>query len=277
MSLYDRVVRVDVQPRGGTGISIEDLRVSFDVTKTHTEATNTATIEVYNLSREHRGQLSGKHADVRLYAGYREDAGAALIFVGESGLVHSKMETTNAITVIEAQDGIKELREFRVSLSYKPGASVLQVLQGCASKIGLPLRASIEVTGVYPRGFSYLGPVKEALDMACRRGNVRWSIQDAGLLILPKDKPSYSLGLMLSPETGMIGSPERITYTEGDLDGDEESRPEWKVTSLLQPLVLPTHQVQVRSNLLSGTFLVETVHHVGDTHGPEFITELELK
>lgn len=282
MSLFDRVAAVDIQPQGGSGIRAKYLngigsRIIFDVTRTHTETSNTATISIYNLSHEHRAQLQGKNAKVRLYAGYKEDTGAEQLFMGTSSFINSRREPPDVITEIQAQDGIKELREFRVSLSYKPGVSVQQVLTGIAGKLGIPLRAAVSAQGTYEKGYVFLGPVKEALDQVCRRANLQWSIQDVALLILPRGKSWNSIGVLISPETGMIGSAERINYIKGDLDGDPVKKPEWKVVTLLQPKIIPTHRVQVQSKDLTGTLMVETVHHYGDTSGGPWYTELELK
>lgn len=276
MSLFDRVASVDVQAESGKALHIEGNRISFDVTKTRTEASNTAEVLIYNLSAESRARLQERNAFVRLFAGYRENTGLEALFIGEADFIHSRREIPDIVTKIEIQDGIKELREYRVSLSYKPGATAQQVLQGIASALSLPLRSTVSAAGEYPRGYSFLGPAKESLDQVCRKAGLEWSIQDGSLLILPMSSDAGNVGLLISPETGLIGSAERINYSEGELAGDMSAKPQWKIVSLLQPKVLPAHRIKIRSADLNGYFVVDTVRHRGDTRGHDWYTEMEL-
>ena len=60
------------------------------------------------------------------------------------------------------------------------------------------------------------------------------------------------------------------------LDGDTDAKPQWRVRSLLRPDLGPGLSVQIDSLDLKGSFLIDSAHHVGDTFGNEWTTELEL-
>lgn len=55
--------------KGGSGIKVTDLRMTFDIKKSSDENPNTATIEIYNLNPEHQNLLLKEWADIQLMAG----------------------------------------------------------------------------------------------------------------------------------------------------------------------------------------------------------------
>lgn len=289
MPLFDRRAAVEVETLSGEALRVDGLRIAFDVLKTRTSATNTCEVNIWNLSPDSRAKIREKDAFFRVLAGYGED-GLEQIFVGRAQFALSQRDTPDFVTRIEVQDGVRELREFRVSVSFRPGATVQQVLLELVRLLRLPLRQAFSASGSYPRGYTYVGPVKEALDQVCRRAGLEWSVQDGQILITAERiGRGQDTALVISPETGLIGSPERINYIKGELDGDDSGAakrgenadetpdPEWRVLSLLRPRVLPADIVEIRSETIEGRFLVDSVRHSGDTRGQDWYTELELR
>ncbi len=74
----------------------------------------------------------------------------------------------------------------------------------------------------------------------------------------------------IDEENGMIGSPE---FGKPSRRG---KAPEVTIRTLLYPEIRPGHPVKVASRDLNGTFKVKNVKHRGDTHGPDWMTEVEI-
>jgi len=81
--------------------------------------------------------------------------------------------------------------------------------------------------------------------------------------------------VLLTPDTGLIGSPERSDDIEETQSG-ERKRLGWRVKSLLNPQIRPGDRLQIKSAEVDGVFRAENVNHFGDTEGGDWYTEAEV-
>ena len=147
--MYSRVVYADFELKSGDVLRAEDLRIEFQILKTKKSEANTAEIRISNLSRDTRNLIREQDALVRLYAGYEDDLGAALIFVGNSQMIVHRFETPDIVTHIEAKDGQRTLRETRVSLAYGNRISAQALLNRLAGDLGVALRQDFAIPGFW--------------------------------------------------------------------------------------------------------------------------------
>jgi hypothetical protein len=91
------------------------------------------------------------------------------------------------------------------------------------------------------------------------------SVQNGELQILPKGKPLNVLAVKLSPNTGLIGSPEL------------GSKGVVKLVSLLNSEIYPGRKIQVLSESVTGFFRVEACSFIGQTSGNDWYTAIEAK
>lgn len=275
---FDRVVRVDIGPAGGAGKSISDVRVEFECVKTIQAGGNTATVRLYNLLPETRAKLIELHQTLLVYAGYREEAGAKLIFRGAMSYSVSKHRPPEWITELRVGDGAKALREKRIKLSLAPGCKIGEACNATVKEIGFPLvdeDAVAEADGDFAGGFSYIGPADDALREITAAGDLEYSVQDEQIQILPRNGTLKGQAVLLSPSTGLLDSPEPLVQPRKKLSG-AAPKVQWGLRCLLNPLLVPGGAVQVDSAGLSGFFRIENVKHVGDTHGDDWYSALEV-
>ena len=100
----------------------------------------------------------------------------------------------------------------KVSLSYKAGAKVKQVIDDVVKKIGLPLKVdtnSLGINKIFNTGFSFTGDAKTALKKLSSYANLDWSIQNGELKFVVQGKSDGSKLVVLSPNTGLIKTPEK--------------------------------------------------------------------
>jgi len=276
MTFYNRVAALDVELKSGEVQRTENLRIEFQIEKTKDSTANKAEIRVSNLSQETRAKIRERDALVRLYAGHSQDLGLALLFIGNSQHIVNNWETPDVITQIEAQDGQKVLRETRTSFSFSGRISANVILTRLAGALGLPLRRNFNVPGYY-EGFTFNGRAKDGLDQVTRRFGYTWSVVDNEILIVPKAGNTGSVAVRLSPETGLVNTPERMNDQEGEFEEALEKELEWKITSILNSRLNPGALIDLDSKQAKGLFQIEKVRHYGDTRGQDWYSEMEVK
>lgn len=271
MPRFDRRCRISVGEPGGVGVEIDErFRVVFRVLKTLSTESNVSDVRIYDLGESLRNQLLEPGLIMQIEAGY--ESGTEILSLADIARAHIRREPPDIITLLECQDGVTELRDRKVALSFAPGTSVQRVLDKIAQELALGERATgVEVTGEYPQGITLSTTIRDALDRVTRKADVTWSIQDRELQILDRVAASQGEGVLLTPATGLIHSPEEIDNPEA---GSEYRRGfGYRVRSLLNPKIRPGEQIVVESASVTGQFRIDTVEHTGDTRGNDWYTE----
>lgn len=303
MPLFGRVAELVVGKSGGNGILIKDLRVSFGIEKTASETLNNSKISIYNLNPDNRKLVETPNNAVILKAGYSEDIGAITIFVGIIRRSLTIREGVDWVTELELDDGLIAYRDSKFSLTFPPGAKGSDVIAGVAKEFDLPvlpIPADI-ASKTYPNGFSFVGRSRDAMGKVCQYLGAEWSIQNQQIQVLKKGGVAKRTAILLSPETGLIGSPALEAKTLSDKaaakqgittnssgvikrntekNGDIKERLEiqgYKCKSLLQPTILPGDLVKLKSEGIDNFFKVEKVVHSGDNFGADWHSELSLR
>lgn len=303
--LFNRVVSLVIGKEGGSGRELTGLRIAFSIQKGATKSPNQCTCKIWNLSPDTRALVEVIGNVLILKAGYVDDIGAINIFQGDVTRTLTVREGPDWITEIEMQDGLSEFRDTKTSVSFGKGITVRQVVSQIAKTFGLPVRELPDniASKQYPSGFAFVGRSRDALDKACNNLGLEWSIQNREIQIIKKGGVFKQTAIVLSPDSGLIGSPARESKTmtekaaakEGitkkqkgvrvintlDEKGNQEEKLQvngYKVKSLLQPTLEPGGYVQVKSKGIDGEFFrIEELTHVGDTHGNEFHTDITLR
>lgn len=303
--LFDRVASLVIGQEGKQGRELTGLRFAFSIEKQSTKAPNKCTLKVWNLAPETRGLVEAIGNVLILKAGYVQDTGAQTIFQGDVIRALTVREGPDWVTELEMQDGHKEFRDTKASVSYGRGATALQVLGDLSKRFGLPVRElpADVAAKQYPNGFSFVGRLRDAMEKACDYLKLEWSIQNREIQIIKKGGVFQKRAILLSSDTGMVESPmlESKTMTEkaAAKDGITASQPGvrattqrnddgeiervlqvngYKVKSLLQPGLEPGGYVQIKSKSIDGQFFrIEELTHVGDTFGSEWHTNLTLR
>ena len=307
MALFNRVAELIVGQSGKDGILIKDLRFSFSIEKTLTETLNTSTVRIYNLSLSSRKVVETPNNALILKAGYSQDKGPLTIFVGVVRRSLTIREGPDWVTELELDDGLIAYRDTKLTTSFQPGAKAVDVLNFVADQFGLPVRKMPEgiPQKIYPNGFPAVGRVRDAMGKVCNYLGLEWSIQNQEIQIIKKGGSTAKTAIVLSPETGMIGSPELEAKTMSDKlaakqgittksDGvivkksdkllasgkqpkDRLEVQGYKVRTLLQPTLIPGDVVKVEAEGVNNFFKIEKVTHQGDTHGSEWETEINVR
>ena len=207
--LFQRSIRVSFGLANQPFTVVTGLFMQFDVEKTSEKTPNRVRIQITNLNETSRSTLEQKNVIVRLEAGYQNQLDE--LFIGNISKGSSERGGHDWVTSIEAGDGEKAFGTAQVNTTLGPGANTKQVLETLAAALGKGIGSIKGVldTDIFQNGITLTGDVSQRIDEITDKMGLEWSIQDDKLQVLPPDVPSEELGIILTPETGLIGSPVR--------------------------------------------------------------------
>lgn len=286
MTKFNRVANLDIRLTSGkpnfafTGESliVKNLRIIFQITKSLSWSTNQASIQIYNLSFEKRNKLKDYGDELTIFAGYSEDSGSQLLFIGDTTRVSHLFEQPEIISSIECGDGERIINQIITSVSFGTNVSARTIIETVASNVGLDIGYFAPTDNlVYKNGFQFTGMVKDAIAKVAKYLKLTQSIQNKKLYLVPEEGSTEKPPVTISQNTGMVGVPQRYTYKRLDLwiGGPRQG---YKVKTLLRPDILPGDKVRMISEKINvdELFYVDTVKHSGDTYGQSWYSDWEL-
>ena len=297
--LFKRLVSVRVGKAGGAGVNVTGLRIVANIKKTSTPESNTCELSLYNLSENTRNRFMVMNDFVYVEAGHAMAQNKDIVFAGTITSVYTKYERPDIITVIEANDGGYFLRKAKTSRSYAPKVDGTQVIKDLQKDLGLPEQKTVvgiptELNATLEKGFAFLGKTSSAMDKVTKILGVEWSIQNNELKIVPIGQGDKSRTVRLSPETGLLKSPVRVTDLKMGNESEDDTDTEnsigvtgkkkvtakkykgWEFESLLVPKAEPGGIISVDSREIpkNSAFKIVSVTHTIDTHGQEFMSNI---
>lgn len=278
--IFGRYVSLLIGQESTESALIEGFRFSFTMRKTDSEDPNSCVLNVYNLSETTRSRLEQLDDFAFVRAGYTEADNIETIFIGNVTDISTRYESPEIVTQVTISDGEKVINSKKVSVSYKAGAKAKQVIEDLTKKIGLPVKVDLDKLGInqiFNTGFSFAGDAKTALKKVCAYSDLDWSIQNGELKFTIQGKSDGSKLVSLSPQTGLIKTPEKQKVKDNrrkdnkELDG-------WKITSLLVPKAEPGGEVVVSSRITGDNkvYKIIDVQHDGDTEEGNFQTVMNV-
>ena len=266
MKNFDRQYRMSAGPPGSTGFEIGGtspyaIHISFSVQKQELESSNTAKVQVWNLSKQNLATLEAENCCLTLKAGYGNTM--PVILSGTVSHVSTRKDGSDVLTEIEVVDGLMEVRDTWVSLSYAGQVNSKKILDDTAAQMGLTVTYSYNATfSDIPNGFSFVGQAKNALSKACAVSGLEWSIQNGVLQIKKPGDVMNREVYVLSPETGLIEIPERVQISSSDSSGSTQMG--YDLVYLMNGAIGIGDYVQVQSKFLTGFFRVYSLETDGD-------------
>ena len=281
MKNFNRQYRFAAGKAGSTGFEVgattelsrEALHISFNIEKADTETPNSAKFSLWNLNPEQLSILNEEDCVVTLRAGY--DTQMPLCFVGCVSYVETALDGSDRLTSIEAVDGRIELRDSFVSQSYSGKTSTKKIIDDCANKMGVAVSFSYNAEFYeFANGYSFVGPAHLSLDKACASSNLQWQIYNGVLQVKRKNDTMTREVYLLSPDTGLLHIPKKITF--GKSDGNSEGESGWEVEYFLNGAVGIGDYIRLESKFVTGYFRIRTLSMDGDNLEGDWICTARL-
>lgn len=292
-----RRVRVIVSKPGssvGTRFD-ESLRIAFEVTKKDGSTQNECKIKIYNLSKDSLELIRTRNAVIQLYAGYGDVV--PLLYKGIITRVTTDYTSGDVIANIESKRGFLSIprrdpastsplarqvqgyikRTFTAQTSLLDGLRVVvgdikTVAGEYASQIADDLTKVPSTTARAPRALTLSGTPDQVLTSFTGANGLDWWEEDGVIRVVPKGDASREQAFVLSPDSGLIGSPKaKISGKTQKASGAVE------LVCLLNGELRVRRAVQVAgTRTLTGWYLVRKVEHKGDSGwDTEFYTYVE--
>jgi hypothetical protein len=248
------------------------LRVIFQITRALNKDPNTADVSIFNLRKENRSRLQEKGISTIIEAGYVDNI--SQIFGGDLQFGSTVRDGSDWITTIQSGDGSKAYKSARISKSFAGPVPVERVLEVVGKSLGVDLGNLLKKVDKgslrdkfkeFSNGVVLKGKSEKVFQEIVKSMGYSASIQDEEIQMLEPGETIGGKAILLSPGTGLIGSPE---------PGEEGIV---KARSLLQPGLLPGRGVKIEAREVDGFFRVDKVVFSGDTWGDDWYSDLELK
>jgi len=272
--LFGRLIKLKVD-NGRESYYFSDYRINFTASKKGRNASS-CRVSIYNLSENTRNYIFNGNQKIYLSAGYLEESGEEIVYIGDIKSTENRMQRPDIITIIDSGDGAVALCDAQISLSYNPGSDGKQMLREIVDSFKLPKKTNLSliqnIKKIFSNGFNYTGSSQVVLDKICKNMGLTWSIQNDELKVYEDYNTDKSVWIELSSDTGMLGSPNKIKIKQGDKDVDG-----WIIETLLQPKAEPGGVIVVSSAITGNDklFKIVSVEHTGDNFEGDFKTIIE--
>lgn len=239
--------------------SLDNFDIDFTVDFDSDTEPKVQTVSLFNLSKDSTNAIQ-KGSNVILNAGYENNTGS--IVVGNIAYFETKKGITDTQFIMYVVSNLDRWARLTISKTYRAGSRVSFIIRDILSQFGLEVgEFSLLNDFSYKNPRTVNGMLKNVLTELVRETGSRLYIMD-NILYITKPYNGIVTGFLLSPETGLIGSPERI---------EVEEQEGYKVEMLLNHRINVNSVIQINSSVASGNFIV-----VKGTHNGDFITTAEV-
>lgn len=243
--------------------------ISFEAKHSSESTPNEAKVTLYNVHDDTRAKILSEGKRIEIHAGYWPANGerfAGIVFKGQIRKTLTKVDGgVEVVTEIECGDGDDAYARARVRKRTRTPpthAAVTSEIVAAFKAHGISA-GRIEVpdyTEARPRTIDRAA--RRELDDLCRQHDLQWSIQDGVLNVYSRDDTLSDKRLTLSPDTGLIDSPQR---SEHGVD----------IKTLMLPDLRPGQTIRlenryVRNPLAGQEYKIKEITFSGDNFGGEF-------
>lgn len=264
----------------GEGLRLNDLQLTFDISKSSSnkDKTNSASIEVYNLSDEDLRIIDVDYPYASFIAGYR-NIGAKNLFSGQVTDVSTRKSGPDRITQILMGAAYTEINHQMLSSITPPGRTVKDVAEDIRKAIPNVSRGVYNGTNLNNPilyGYPLQGTPKDMLNELSNKYAIDWQIDEDVLYIHDSDRGNterFEDVYIISPESGLIDNAYRA---QGDVrrsakDKVKAQSVQWK--TLLNGDIVAGDIVKLEDTLIQGYYKVTDLRHYGDFRGSSWYTE----
>lgn len=263
-------------------LEIDALQVTFDISKSmnNKKKTNSASIEVYNLTDDQLKILDTDYPAAVFSAGYTNTGGVKRLFAGQVNNVTTRKSGTDRISQIQMGSGYTELNHEVLSQVVPPGKNVQDAIEELRKTIGAD-RGVYNGTNLNNQiiyGYPLSGTPKEMLDELSEKYNLNWQLDGEVLYVNNNDRANtenFNQAYVISEFTGMVEIPYRTTLNKGRSKKDKVKKPGVQFKILLNPAITAGDIIRLEDTLITGWYKVEDIRHTGSWRGSPWYSEIK--
>ena len=249
------------------------LDIDLDINFSDGKDPDVSEVTIYNLSDDSINQIK-KDDYCIVNAGYKHMGNKGNVLSGDIEEVTTTWQGLDKETKIKVTDGGKKWRKAKISKTYKENTKASVIMRDVINIMGYEIvELKPKNDKVYKLGKTVNGFCSDILKMLVKDTESKMFVNKNRIIIRDQEKGTQT-GFVLSPETGLIGSPTLNKDDTGDKSSDvstdkekkenKEEKKTWEVTCLLNPKIETDSIIQVKSKVLNGTFRVIKGKHTKD-------------
>lgn len=267
----------------GSGWDIRDLHITFDISKMsdNSKKDNTATIDIYNLSKEKQRFLEKSYISAVLEVGY-VGTGLKRLFAGKVVDASTRSKEGDVITTLRIGAAYTELNHKTLSKLIPDGSTVKDVLEEVAEALGTSrnLITGVNCNNPVLDGYPISGTPKSVLNEVCNANKMEWSLDDDVLYVRDKgDSHTQNMEsvVVISQASGLIERP----YLTKSPDGKSKANKETKKSGLqfrclLNPELVPGSLIKLEYEELTGHYRIDSIRAFGGWRDNNWYMDIKL-
>jgi hypothetical protein len=267
----------------GEALEITDLQVTFDISKStdNKKKTNSAAIEIYNLSREQIKLLDTDYPAAVFSAGYLDTGGPKRLFGGQVTHVSTRKSGTDLVTQLQLGAGYTELNHQILSELVAPGQTVKDVAEAIRKNLPGVSRGVYNGTNLNNEiiyGYPLMGTPKEMLDELAEKYQLDTQIDDDVLYVHNNDRAAtenFQQAYVISQYTGLVDTAYRVSGDRRRSAKDKAKKPGIQMRILLNPDIKAGDIIYLEDTLITGWMKVDSLRHYGGWRSPTWYTDIK--
>lgn len=249
------------------------LTIDFDINFSDGKEPDVSEVIIYNLSDDSINQIK-KDGYCIVNAGYKSLGNKGNILSGDIEEVTTTWQGLDKLTKIKVTDGGKKWRKAKISKTYKEGTKASLIMRDVINIMGYEIvEIKPKKDKVYKLGKTINGFCSDILKMLVKDTESKMFV-NKNRITIRDEKKGFETGFVLSPDSGLVGSPTMNKDDTGDKAGgvstdkdkkeNKKEKKTWEVRSLLNPKIETDSLIMVKSKVLDGKFRVIKGKHTKD-------------
>ena len=281
----NRVYQLTVgDSKTGEAFIIENqLQVTFDISKStdNKKRTNSAAIEIYNLSTDQIKILDTDYPSASFSVGYLDTGSIKRIFGGQVTHVSTRKSGTDVVTQLQLGSGYVELNHELLNEIVPPGSSVREVAETIRKAIPGVSRGVYNGTNLNNEilyGYPLMGSPKEMLSDLAQKYNLDYQLDDDVLYVKDNDRANtenFNQAYVISAYTGLIENAYRVAGDRKRAKKDKAKKPGIQMKILLNPDIVAGDIIKLEDTYITGFFRVDSLRHTGGWRSSGWYTEIK--
>lgn len=264
------------------GLRIKDLQVSFDIHKSANNAakSNTASIELTNLSDNSLKILETDYPALIFEVGYESPSNLKILFSGKIGDVTTRKSGPNRVTQLIVGSAYTELNHETLSKLVPAGGTVQSVVDELIKSfpnIKRGVYSGSNLNSVLINGYPISGTLKAELNRLAKNYRLNWQIDNDVLYVSDADRATtenFNSAYVISPTSGLIEIPYYTSGKKNKMKDDPTKKQGVQFNMLINPDVPVGGIIKLEDTAITGWFRVDTVRYSGEYMGGSWLQEV---